>query len=187
MDGDEATVAPEGLTGVIDIGFRTTDLAAIEDGEYIPEKSKTLSVGMATASSDIASSLATEYGLEKESYALDGAIIRGRINLAGRTIDISDIVARALERLAANVLVEIHSHWRSTDFDNFMLTGGGGQAVSAFLLPQLSQAKLVTDPVTANCRGYLAWGNRLWKLPGLQGVQKETVAGNGQGNDRQFS
>jgi len=166
LDMEEAAVPLEGLTGIIDIGFRTTDLAAIEDGEYIPEKSKSLSVGLATAYSDVGSNLATEYGLEKESYALDGAIIKRKINISGQTLDITDIVVNAFEKLAINILVEINSQWRCTDFDNLILTGGGGQAISSYLLPHLSQAKLAADPITANCRGYLAWGNRLWQLAG---------------------
>lgn len=78
-EGEKSAFLMQGLTGVIDIGFRTTDLAAIEDGEYIPEKSKSLSVGLATAYSDIGSNLAMEYGLGKEHYALDGVIIERKI------------------------------------------------------------------------------------------------------------
>lgn len=163
-DGSENAVPLEGLTGIIDIGFRTTDLATIEDGEYISEKSRSLSVGLATAYSDIGPSLATAYGLEKESYALDSAIIKRKINVSGQTIDISDVVASAFERLATNILVEVNSHWRCSDFDNLILTGGGGQAVSSYLLPYFPQARLASDPITANCRGYLAWGKWLWGL-----------------------
>ncbi|NMB01433.1 MAG: ParM/StbA family protein [Firmicutes bacterium] len=175
LDGGEE-VPMEGLTGIIDIGFRTTDLAAIEDGEYIPEKSKSLSVGLATAYSDVGSKLATEYGLEKESYALDGIIIKRKINISGQALDITDIVVSAFEKLAINILVEINSQWRISDFDNLILTGGGGQAISSYLLSQLPQAKLAVDPITANCRGYLAWGNWLWQLAGIHeetGVNSE--------------
>lgn len=165
LEGGEAAIPWAGMTGVIDIGFRTTDLVAIEDGEYIPEKSKSTPAGLVAAYTDVGSDLATKYGLERESYALDGAIIKRKINISGQTLDITDIVAKAFEKLAVNLLVEINSHWRCPDFDNLILTGGGGQAVSSHLLPHLPQARLAVDPITANCRGYLAWGNRLWKLP----------------------
>ena len=42
------------------------------------------------------------------------------------------------------------------------MTGGGGQAMNTYLLPELSHAKLALDPITANCRGYLTWAGRLW-------------------------
>lgn len=174
-DGGKSAFPMQGLTGIIDIGFRTTDLAAIEDGEYIPEKSKSLSVGLATAYSDVGSNLAMEYGLEKEHYALDGVIIERKINISGQTLDIADIVASAFEKLAMNILVEINSQWKCPDFDNLILTGGGGQAIGSYLLPHLPQAKLAADPITANCRGYLAWGNWLWRSPGAgEEVQTQT-------------
>lgn len=156
----------EGHTGIVDVGFRTTDLAAVEDSEYIPEKSKTVPVGLVTAYSDIANYLATTYGLEKESYDLDSIVIKRKINVAGETIDISGIINKAFEKLAINTLVIINSNWKTTDFDSLILSGGGGQAISSYMLPQLSQATLTSEPITANCRGYLAWANRHWGVLG---------------------
>ncbi|NLC50925.1 MAG: hypothetical protein GX764_01280 [Firmicutes bacterium] len=62
------------------------------------------------------------------------------------------------------MLVEVNSHWNCPDLEKIFLTGGGGQAVSSYLLPQLPQASLVADPTTANCRGFLSWGNRIWQV-----------------------
>lgn len=158
----QITNALEGRVGIIDVGFRTTDLAAVEDSEYIPEKSKTIPMGLVTAYGDIASYLATTYGLEKESYDLDSIVIKGKINVAGETIDITEVINSAFEKLAINILVTVNSNWKTTDFDKLILSGGGGQSVSTYMLPQLSQAQLTSDPITANCRGYLAWANRYW-------------------------
>lgn len=152
----------EGRTGIIDVGFRTTDLAAIEDSEYIPEKSKTVPLGLVTAYSDIASYLATTYGLEKESYDLDNIVVRGKINVAGETIDISKVINDAFQKLAVNILVTVNSNWKTTDYDRLLLSGGGGQSVSTYVLPELSQARLINEPITANSRGYLSWANRYW-------------------------
>lgn len=148
-----------GHIGIIDVGFRTTDLAAIEDAEFIPEKSKTIAVGLATAYDDIANRLLTDHSLERESHALDEAVIRGRVSVGGRTIDISPMRNEAFEHLGLKILVEITSTWRILEFDRLLLTGGGGQALSAYLLPRLPQAELVSDPITANSRGYLAWAS----------------------------
>lgn len=157
-----STIPSDGRIGIIDIGFKTTDLASIEDSEYIPEKSKSILVGLATAYNDIGSSLVTEFGVEKESYALDSIVINRKINILGETIDISDIVDNAFKKLATNILVEINSQWNVSEFDCLLLTGGGGQVLSSYLLPQLSHAKLALDPITANCQGYLTWASRLW-------------------------
>ncbi|MCR4430952.1 MAG: ParM/StbA family protein [Tepidanaerobacteraceae bacterium] len=171
--GLDAAAPAEGRIGIVDIGFRTTDLAALEDSEFIPEKSKSLTVGLATAYSEIGLSIAARYGLEKESYSLDGIVIKRRINMAGESIDITDIVSEAFEKLATNILVEVNSQWRLSDFDSIILSGGGGQAISQYLLPRISHAKLAADPITANCRGYLAWANRLWNSPSRIGQPQE--------------
>ncbi|MCF8012265.1 MAG: ParM/StbA family protein [Clostridiales bacterium] len=152
----------EGRTGIIDIGFRTTDLAVIEDGDYIPEKSKTLSLGMSNVYSEIRDNILSNYGLERETHSLDGAVITGKINIAGKEVDISPIIDDAFKKLATNLLVEINSTWLIPEFDLLLISGGGGQALSPYLLPNFTQAKLVTEPVTANSRGYEAWANRLW-------------------------
>ncbi|MDI6894434.1 MAG: ParM/StbA family protein [Bacillota bacterium] len=153
----------EGRIGVLDVGFRTTDLAAIEDGEFIPEKSKTIAVGLATAYAEMADHLLARYGLERETHALDEAVITGKIKVAGREVDITDIRNQAFKELAAKALVELNSTWRVVEFDRLLVSGGGGQALSNYLLPHLSHGELVPDPVTANCKGYLAWARRLWK------------------------
>jgi plasmid segregation protein ParM len=152
----------EGRIAVIDVGFKTTDLAAIEGSEYIPQKSKTVTVGLAEAYSNISSSLAKEFGLEKESHALDAIVIKRSVSVAGQVFDISQIVDHAFEKLATNVLVEVNSLWRLQDFDTLLLSGGGGQSLARHMTLQLPRLKLVSDPITANCRGYLAWGNQIW-------------------------
>ncbi|MGB4132324.1 MAG: ParM/StbA family protein [Tepidanaerobacteraceae bacterium] len=169
-----SAIPADGRIGVVDIGFKTTDFATIEDSEYVPEKSTSIPVGLATAYDDIGSNLITEFGIEKESHALDGIVINRKINISGETIDISNIIESAFEKLATNILVEIHSLWNTSEFDTLLLTGGGGQALSSYLLPQLSHAKLASDPITANCRGYLTWANRLWNqvLPQTNGTLK---------------
>ena len=162
VDG-EVNSSLEGRVGIVDIGFLTTDLAAIEDGEFIPEKSRTVPVGVSSAYRDIENRLVAEYGVERESYSLDEAVIRKQINVAGRAIDISKLMDEPFEQLAAKIVVEIVSSWSVPEFDTVLLGGGGSGALGRYLLAQIPQGKPVIDPVTANSRGFLAWANRLWR------------------------
>ena len=153
-----------GKVGIVDIGFKTTDFAAIEDGEFIPEKTRTVPVGLSAAYSDLANKLMVEHGLEKESYALDEAFIKGTVNVTGRPVDITGLRNQSYEALATKLLVELVSVWRVTEFDKILISGGGGAALGKYILPHLPQGEIVSDPVTANSIGFLNWANRLWRV-----------------------
>lgn len=156
----------EGRVGIIDVGFRTVDLATIAAGEYVARASRTIPVGLAHAYDLIAARMGQEIGLERETYALDESVISGEVRVNGKRIDISAIRDEALRHLATKVLVEIQSFWQVPEFDLLLLTGGGGKLLAPYLLGHLSQLQLMEGPVTANSRGYVNWANRLWNPQG---------------------
>jgi plasmid segregation protein ParM len=151
-----------GVAGIIDIGFRTSDLVTVNGGEYVHEQSRTIPTGLVAAYDEVAAALLANHGIERETYALDEAVIRGEISVAGKRVDITALRDRAMEQLATKLLVEIQSSWQVSEYDVLMLSGGGTHPLSRYLLPHLSQAIVVPDPSTANSRGFLAWANRLW-------------------------
>ena len=151
-----------GRVGVVDIGFKTTDLSTIQEGEYVAGKSKSLFTGLSMAYRDISTELTALYGIEKETYALDEAVIKKEIRISGKRIDISNIIAKAFKKLSLHVLAEINSFWNIADFDVILLCGGGGQSLSSFLLPHLPQGKLASNPLNSNCIGFYSWGRNIW-------------------------
>lgn len=161
----------QGRIGMVDLGFRTTDLVVIEDGEYVPERSSTIPVGVASAYSEIASRLLSRYGLEKETYALDSAVLAGQINVSGQLVDITEIRDQAFAALATKLAVEFRSQWQLSELYRLLLVGGGSLVLGPYLLPHLPHAAVPSDPITANSRGYWAWAQRLTKAmaaaPGL--------------------
>lgn len=151
-----------GRVGIIDVGFRTTDLVTVEAGEYVPEQSRTIPTGLSTAYDAIAASLLRDHGIERESHALDEAVIRGEIGISGRRVDITALREQAYAQLATKILVEIRSTWQVAEYDELWVTGGGGQALEQYLVPLFPQAVLIPDAMTANSRGYLSWANHIY-------------------------
>ncbi|MCC5812347.1 MAG: ParM/StbA family protein [Ectothiorhodospiraceae bacterium] len=147
-----------GKVGIIDVGFRTTDFATIVDGEYAPSWSRTVPIGISNAYDTLSGALATQHGLERETYTLDRAVIDGQINVSGRRVDITDLRDQIFGEVATKLLVEVQSLWQLAEYDAVLLTGGGGHVLERYLRPQVPQCTLVNDPVTANARGYFAWG-----------------------------
>lgn len=148
--------------GIIDVGFRTSDLVTVEGGEYVPEKSRTIPIGLATTYEEISASILRDHGVEREIHALDEAVIRGEVSISGQKVDITGLRDQAFEQLATKIFVEVRSMWQLAEYDHLYITGGGGQALERFLKPHFIQSSLVDDPVTANSRGYLSWAHRLW-------------------------
>lgn len=147
-----------GRVGIIDIGFRTSDFATVIDGDYSPAFSRTVPIGMSNGYDAVSAALATQYGLERETYTLDEAVISGTVNVSGRQVDISSARDVIFKDLATKLLVEARSMWQMEEYDHILLTGGGGQIMERYLRPAILQLVLVNDPVTANARGYYAWG-----------------------------
>ncbi len=165
LDGDgqvrQDSPLLRGRVGVVDIGYKTSDLVVMEDTEYVPERSTTVPVGVSSAYAEIAEKLAAKYGVEKETYALDGAVITGKMVVAGQVADISEVREPAFAGLATKVVAEVLSTWQMSEFASLLLVGGGAVALGKYLLPHLPVATVVDDPVTANSRGFWAWAHRL--------------------------
>jgi len=165
----------QGRIGLIDIGFRTTDLVSVDGGEYVPEQSRTIPVGMASAYEEVSARILSTYGVERETYALDENFIRGEINLAGRRVDIQAMCDRASEQVATKLLVELQSTWQAREFDTLLLSGGGAHMLARYLQPHLPQAMVPADPGTANSRGFLGWASRLWYPSGNAWAEQRAV------------
>lgn len=157
QDNNDQNTADGMRVGVIDIGFGTTDLAIIEDGEYIHEKSRTIPIGMSSTYKETSDEIFRRFGINKEMHSLDQIVIKKTIKLANEEKDISDILAASYDKIAQNIIVEINSQWNHKELDQILVTGGGGHEMSKHLLAYFPQAVLVNEPFTANCRGYLAW------------------------------
>lgn len=170
----------EGRVGIIDVGFRTSDFATIVEGEYAPAWSRTVPLGISTGYDALSSALATQYGLERETYTLDQAVIDGEINVSGRRVDITDLRDQILGEVATKLMVEMQSLWQLTDYDSVLLTGGGAHVLERYLRPEVPQSVVVNDPVTANARGYVAWGT--FQTNDAQ-PEAQTTTGAGFGTD----
>ena len=159
QDNDKAR---KGRVGILDIGFGTSDLIAIEDEEYLPTKSRTVNIGTSSAYKEISNTLFAKYGVMKEIHSLDEIVISKLVKISGESHDVTPILEEAFERLASKLFIELNSTWLVKDFDNLLFTGGGSHAVRKHLRPRLPHSTQIVEPFTANSRGYLMWANHKW-------------------------
>jgi len=149
--------------GIVDVGFKTSDFAVSDGLEYIERLSSSTPTGLSSAYGMIADRLREEFRINKENYELDEIINKGQIRIAGKPYDISNIKREAFERVAAKIITELESLWDYRSMDVILLTGGGGQALSEYLLPRFNNAFLVEGSQSANTRGYLKLANNIFR------------------------
>lgn len=150
LDDDGHLVRQDLATGrvlVVDIGFHTVDLLAVEGLEPVTRLSAGTNFGLATAYAAVARKL------NRPLWEIDRQAVAGRLTGADEP----------LRHLAANISQTIES--LNGDFDHFLITGGGGKVLYGDLA--VPGPKLLTpDPQLANVRGYLKAGQRLRRRMG---------------------
>lgn len=150
-----------GWVGVIDIGFRTVDLASIIEGEYIPEASHTLEFGFSKVAEELSRIILDLHGLSIPPYALDDALISGSVRVGGQEVSIERERDALVNDLARQIVVEFESRWQALEFDLFLLAGGAASLLQPALDAQLNRCQVASHSASANVLGYLQYGNQL--------------------------
>jgi plasmid segregation protein ParM len=149
--------------GIVDIGFKTSDFAVSNQMEYIDHMSFSTMRAMSDVYSIISDNLLNEHKIEKENFELDRIVSEGVVRIAGQKIDISELKKRTFGFVASKIVTELQSQWNYRDFDAILLTGGGGKALSEYILPHFSNMRLVEQPQHSNVRGFQKIANRVFK------------------------
>lgn len=150
--------------GIVDVGYKTTDLALADGLEFVGKQSTSIEIAMSTAYNIIAQRIQEKYKVEKENYELDKIIESGILRVAGVPYDISDYKKEAFSQVADKIATEVNSIWDKRELDVIMLTGGGGHSIAEYFLPKFPQSVLVKGPQMANVRGYLKLAQTLFKM-----------------------
>ncbi len=145
------------IVGIADIGFKTADFVVSDSLEFVDRLSSSSTNGMVSAYEIIAAMIRSRYKIDKKDYELDQIVKNKSIRIAGEDHDISDIISEAYYNLAAKIKTELDSLWDYRELDSIILTGGGGEALSEYLIPRFNNMMLVQDAQFANVKGF-------WKL-----------------------
>ncbi|KUO48778.1 MAG: hypothetical protein APF76_18010 [Desulfitibacter sp. BRH_c19] len=151
------------MIGVIDVGYKTTGFAAINQVELVEHLSFSNTTALSSAYRMIANYFRKEYGIDKEVFELDEILESGWLKLAGKNQDITYIKNEVYEKIANKIVLDINSLWNYRDFDVIFMTGGGGQALSSFILKNFPNMKLVEGSQHANVRGYQKLANNIFR------------------------
>ena len=153
--------------GVVDIGFRTTDLAILDRLRYINRGSKTIDMGIAKGFGVIANKLREKSSVNVELYRLYRAAETGTITMRGHGFSFPKIRDQVYSQLATSIADEIDRLWANDwDIESIFLSGGGSRELAGFLEPLIVGNVIPIDPDQDsrlnNVKGYLKYGRHIW-------------------------
>lgn len=149
--------------GVVDIGFRTTDLILCDRLKYIDRGSSTVKNGISNCFSVIADKLRQQSGVNVELYRLYKSVRKGSIKIKGSEYSLVNLRDKVFAHSANKLANEINRLWADDwDIDSIVLTGGGSMELSEHLQP-LIEGHIIPmekgpDLRFNNVLGYLKYG-----------------------------
>jgi plasmid segregation protein ParM len=169
--GNDGKIAGKDLAkqkiGVVDIGFRTTDLAILDRLRYINRGSKTIDMGIAKGFGVIANKLREKSSVNVELYRLYRAAETGTITMRGHGFSFPKIRDQVYSQLATSIADEIDRLWANDwDIEAIYLSGGGSRELADFLEPLIVGNVIPIDPDQDsrlnNVKGYYKYGHYIW-------------------------
>jgi hypothetical protein len=158
--------------GVLDIGFNTLDLFAMEGAEISARYTDGDTLGMRRAAEYVVQAVDDAYGKAISIYQANEMIqssdpvlytSRGRV-------DPRPLVAQALSRAASGILtfVQQPDKWgNGRQFDYLLFTGGGAEALREQLNDQFPHGHVLPQAVAANAIGMARYARRVFNQRSL--------------------
>jgi hypothetical protein len=164
VKGADALRSP---TGVLDIGFNTVDLFAIEGGEVARRYTDGDTLGMRRAAEHLLQQVDAAYDRELSLYEADALLRESEpvMIVDGIEVDLRPMVERSLSNAASGILsfVQRPDKWGSgRQFDRLLVTGGGGKAFRSVLHEAFPRAEVLANPVVANAIGLARYAPRVF-------------------------
>lgn len=153
--------------GVVDIGFRTTDLCVLSQLQYEERGSTTTDTGMAKGFNIISRKLREQCGVNVELYRMYTAIETGSIKIRGEEVNITKLRDQVFANAARTIATDVDRLWADDwDMDAIIITGGGAMELAKILQPLITgnviPLKHNIDARLNNVQGYLKYGRHLW-------------------------
>ncbi len=157
---------------VVDIGFRTTNVIAMDRMRFSNRYSGTIDLGVSRGFEQIAHKLEKETGQSLSFDQLYQAVRLGSISIDAQRYTIARVRREAFSRLAEQLADNVgHLLSAAWDLDSLLLTGGGARELADYIGPllpgEVAQIENETDLRLNNAQGQLRMARAIWGASGF--------------------
>jgi len=147
---------------LLDVGWCTTDLTAIKEGQPVTRWSAGERVGARRVAEIVDDHLRHRYGLDLSPHEVDGAIRAGQAEVYGKAIDLRPVIAQAVATTAQPIKEKATALWGNGERFRRVFAFGGGAALlgKAVLEAFPHNSELLPNPSLANALGFARFALR---------------------------
>jgi len=184
---DNGRIKDKSLTtqklGVVDIGFKTTDLSIFDRLQYIERGSITMETGISKYYTIIANKLRQESNINLELYRIFKFIESGMIKIRGKEYNITNLKNKVYSQAAATIAADLNRLWvNDWDIDSIILSGGGSVELAESLYSNIKGNVIPVqrniDARMNNVQGYYKFGKHKWGLSQVETVKERSAKTN---------
>lgn len=162
---DDGNISDKALAGktvaVVDPGFGTTDVYVADALSPVERLTFSTKTAMNHSYSLIANKIEEKFGVLLPLHGIEKVVRKGEFRKSGKVYPMKEITQWAYRATAQQLLAELTNKWKTIhEIDHILLAGGGGQALSQYILPEFPNIELLNDPQWAVVKGYYKWGVR---------------------------
>lgn len=148
-----------GTVAVIDVGYLTTDMILIRQGDYIEKACTSLADGISSIYRHVGRTLGQQYPGRMEERDVEEIVKTGSIQYMGQTITIDRaLIHPEFQAYAKRIAAVADTLWAKEQVGVLLGTGGGILALRTALLERWPQFRILPDAQFGNVRGYYKFG-----------------------------
>jgi plasmid segregation protein ParM len=149
------------VVAVIDPGFGTTDVYVSDALTPVEKLTFSTRTAMNHAYRLIANKIEEQFGVFLQLHEIESIVRKGEFRNRGKIYDMRKVMEWAYKSTAQQLVAEITNKWKYIhEIDHILLAGGGGLALSKWILPEFPNIELLEDSQWAVVKGYYKWGVR---------------------------
>ena len=163
--GDDGSIVDKALAGktvaVIDPGFGTTDVYVADALSPVEKLTFSTKTAMNHAYGLISDKIEEQFEVLLHLHSIEKVVKSQVFKNKGKIYPMKQVTDWAYKATATQFLAELTNKWKAIhEIDHILLAGGGGIALSPYILPEFPNIELLDDAQWAVVSGYYKWGVR---------------------------